>query len=516
MTDADQPFRRPVPGQTLPDDVHPPAVDNTCTASLPAAEPVILDPEFHQSVWKPWDAMASMGALHPDGGTSPGATTVPPPAPMGSRRAPRMAIAAVAVGLALAVALALLIPGLLHAPRWTPSSIVEDLASTPEVAWSAEGGQPCDPQLDEDHAVMTARQRVWSLDLRDGRTRWSVDVPSGDVRVTCLAGAEMVAVSIVDRPAGTVKSIALLDGSTGRTVTELSGDDTVQVIPLGRNMGLLDRSNMLRAVRPGRLAEPLWSVRLPGAERVLGDIHVEPVDLDTVQLWYSPETSPGESGESFQPILSLADGRAPTWAHDSVTENQFYERLGDVVLWHQNMEWGSHVSVLDLEGRELWSLENLTPTISGSRLYVTYPGSRESETGVHELREVDPRSGEPVNDDVFVGLFDYAFAAPRGSIAVFMLGSLTILDENLREQDKLQDIDYGGTYSGEEFLYTGGNMQQDSNARRTRLTAIDPVGSRVVWDFYIEPGQRIAQLGRHLVLLDDGGRTVQGLRSSSP
>ncbi|RMB60016.1 hypothetical protein [Tessaracoccus antarcticus] len=515
MTHPDEPFRRPSP-TGAPHDDQAPTHERPASELPPPAEPMILDPEFHQSVWNPWEAPAGVVGSHADEGTANGATAVTPRVLLGARRVPGVAIVAVAVGIVVAIALAPLIPGLRHSPGWPPSLIVEDLTSTPEIAWRAEGGQRCDAPLDEDHAVMTAHQRVWSLDLRDGRTRWSVDVPSGDVRVTCLAGADMVAVSIVDRPDGTVKSIVLLDGSTGRRVTDVPGEDTAQVIPLGRNIGLVDTSNMLRAVRPGRLADPLWSLRLPGAGDHLSDIHVEPVDRDTVQLWYSSETSTGESGESFQPILSLKDGSAPAWSRNALTDIQFYERLSDVVLWHQDMEWGSHVSVLDLEGRELWSLENLTPTISGSRLYVTYPGSRDSEPGVHELREVDPRTGEPVNDDVFVGLFDYASAAPRGSIAVSLLGSLTILDENLRPQDTLQDVDYGGTYSGKDFLYTGGNMQQDSNARRTRLTAIDPVGSRIVWDFYIEPGQRIAQLGRHLVVLDDGGRTVQGLRSSSP
>ncbi len=397
----------------------------------------------------------------------------------------------------------------MQTPTWRLVPLVEDLPSEPQIAWSVDAGEPCAVGMGNDHAVMYTPKRVWSLDLRNGRTRWSVDLPGDSETVNCLPGANMVAVSDVDRFENTVVRISLLDGSTGRKVDELPGESTAHVIPLGSTIGLIDKSNMLRAVKPGKLGDPLWSQRLPGGAEELSEVHVQQLDDTTVQLWYSTD-----GDEWFMPVLSLKDGQAPPWSKGAWTDAQFYHLLADVAIVYR-MDEGLSVSVLDLEGRELWSADTADLVVSGSRLYATSASSTGSDSMDQGLREVDPRSGKPLNENVFTGTFHYAVAAPQDRVAVFNSDSMMILDKDLQSQDAVPYIDNPTTYMGQKFFYTGGDMHQDSSNSRAQLMAIDPVGSRVIWEFALEPLQHISQLGRHLVVVDDHGRTIHGLRSRS-
>lgn len=380
-----------------------------------------------------------------------------------------------------------------------------DMGTRPEIAWSVDGGETCIHQLDDDHAVMSTPQRVWSLDLRTGRTKWSVDLSGDTETVNCLPGAHLVAVTEVDRFEETVIRITLLDGTTGRRVAAFPGASAVQVIPLGTAIGLVDRSNMMRVVAPGRLDEPLWEQRLPGTEGTLGPIHVQPLDATTVQLWYPM------GDDVFMPVLSLADGQPPAWIQASPTKEQHYQRVADVVLSRQTHRGGMTVAVLDLQGRELWNFADAEPGISGSRLY----SWSTADSGAQEIRELSPRTGERLTDQTYAGSFDYAFAAPQGRVGVVQAGSVMVLDDHLQQQGEFIDVDYGETYEGLKFLYTGGNMYQDNNSRRTRLTAIDPSTSRIKWDFPLEAGQHVQRLGQHLVVVDNGGRTIHGLESEA-
>ncbi len=434
MTEPDQPYKRPRPDAEHVADGEP-GFEGSRSSSPPGGDdPVTLDPEFHQSVWKPWQ--------HPDG-ASPVDSDQPwiPPSPARRGRG-HTVIVWVAIGAILALLVALVIPQLMQTPTWRLIPLVEDLPNEPEIAWSVDAGEPCPVGMGNDHAVMYTTKRVWSLDLRNGRTRWSVDLPGDSETVNCLPGANMVAVSDIDRFENTVIRISLLDGSTGRKIDELPGETTAQVIPLGATVGLIDRSNMLRAVKPGKLDEPLWSQRLPGEAEDLTEIHVQDVDDTTVQLWYSSE------GESFMPVLSLRDGQAPPWAQASWTDAQYYYRLSDVVLWYRFSEEPT-VSVVDLDGRELWSAGNGNLTVSGSRLYATSASSTGSDSLNQDLREVDPRSGEPLNDHVFTGPFHLAVAAPQDSVAVFQSDSMMILDKDLQPQHAVPSIDYPINYMGQ-------------------------------------------------------------------
>ena len=499
MTDPDQSYRRPQPEmEEVEHNVS--SCDGVCvdTPSVDS-DPVILDSGFHQSIWTPWEEPVDAGS------TSQRVKPSPPPRQGVARRA----MVWLGVAGVLALVTALLIPQLMQASTWWLEPPVKDLSGEPEIAWSVAAAEPCDTELDEDHVIMFDPDRVWSLDLRDGRTRWSVDLPGRRETVNCLPGANLVAVSDVDRLENTVVSISLLDGATGRKIDELPGRTTARVIPLGATIGLIDRSNMLRAVEPGILGKPLWSQRLPGGTDELSEVVVMPMDKSSVQLWYSTS-----GGETFMPVLSLDSGEAPTWAQGSWTEAHFYHRLADVALSYSVTE-DVAVSVLDLEGHELWGVADASLVVAGARLYamstsITRPGSR-----LPDLREVDPRSGKPVNDYVYTGPFHVAVAAPLDRVAVFQSDSVMILDETLQSQDTVPHINGLTTYVGQKLLYIGGDEWGRSDDERAQLTAIDPIGSRMLWQFDLEPKQHISRFGRHLVVLDDDGRTIHGLRSRS-
>ncbi|MDO5737004.1 MAG: hypothetical protein Q4P15_11070 [Propionibacteriaceae bacterium] len=506
MTDPDQPFRRPLPGQS------PPGHDSDVN-SVPrpnGGDPVILDSEFHQSIWRPWEKQV---APVPTPYSTEGEATPTGTAPL--RRAPRKTTVALSVAAGLALVLALVIPSLLETSPQTMPPLVKDMTSTPTIAWSADAGEPCHDELDVDHSVMTAAGRVWSLDLRNGRISWSVNIPGDGLDVTCLSGAHLVAVTFTDNAGDEGQRTVLLDGSTGRTVTEFPGSETVQVIPLGDNIGLVDRSNTLRAFAPGAFDEPLWTRRLPGPTDNLSQITVLPCNATGVQLWYTAGTNVDMEDQMYLPVISLADGEGPPWAQTAWSNTRLFQCVSDVIVQHSVTGDTMEVSVLDADGQELWRFEDAYPIISGSRLYASSPSRwADDSTVATEIREVDPRSGESMNDGVFTGGSEYVAAAPGGRLAVFQSGELTLLDEHLQPLPAVQGVDIGGIYLGRDLIYTTGDLYGEGS-RRTLLTALDPLTAHVVWKFPLDPGQHITQFGQHLVVADSAASTVHGLKAGS-
>ncbi len=488
MTDPNGVFRRPDPREP---DGSPPVPPASSSQQVTAPqEPVILDPEFHQGVWKPWEEPEDATPI--TDGDQPNASKA------SSRHRVAAMVATIGVGVALLVAV--ILPQFSEPTSYSFMPVVEDIMTEPEIAWSADIGQRCYPQLDADHAVMWDSGRVWSLDLRDGETRWHVDRERTTLGVTCLPGANLVAVTELDDGAGEPASrISLLDGSTGRTVADVPVE-TTQVIPLGENIGLVNQDNMLSAVEPGNLDEPLWSRELPGTGGVYNEIYAHQVDDTAAQLW----SFVGD--ETVMTVVSYADGETPPWSQSSSDDEHYFWRFDDVILRFGTGSERAAV-VLDPSGEELWDFADAEPLMSGSRLYAVSQASGGASSRGREIRQVDPRTGEPLNDHVFNGVFGYPMAAPQGRVAVVQGTSLKILDEQLQVQGTEAVVgDYGWSCVGEELLYTG---------RETQLSAIDPDGSDVVWEFPLEPGQHVEQMGRHLVVMDPHRGRIHGLRSTS-
>lgn len=514
MTDPDQPFRRPSHSD-LRDD----AGEVTNGEVIPQetgsrAEPLILDPELHPSVWKAWEAPKRPNAE--DHGTDDAvAEDVPEPPIQAKHSVARLSIIAVSFAGVLALVAALLLPRLLvPVAALDAMPFVEDMFTQPEIAWTAEGGDPCYPYLDEDHVVLTGTDRVRSLDLRDGTTTWSASFHGRRVEASCLPGAHLVAVTERDAGSDEVLGITLLNGSTGKEVSEFPGESTQQVVALGPNVGILDTSNTLRAFAPDRLDAPLWSRILPGPPEALNHIFVQPVDDTSVMLWYSTVHDSGDGSDFFTPVLSLRDGKSPPWFQGVETDQQYYQPVGDVMGWRSlNNDEGSKFAVVDLKGRELWSVDDTEAYIIGPRLYVATAASDSEESWTKELREVDPRTGSPLGADVFTGQFDFATVAPDGRIALFEYNSMTILDEQLQEQVTIPITEYGSTFTGEKLLYVL-TYETPSTSRGKRLLALDATGSRL-WTLDLELTQEVQQMGRHLVVVDDYPSAIHGLSNTS-
>lgn len=524
MTDPDQPFRR----QKV---AHPPThieaatpEENHAPATGVEGEPLILDPELHQSVWKPWlDAAGSRPA--PSDIDTEAATVI--------RRSRgwtrRVFIGLAAVGVLVLVS-PVVTPPSLQTPPVRPTPLLEDISTTPGITWSAPSGrQVCNTGPDEDHVILvqpakvyteasrnpSESSRLWSLDLRTGSTQWSVDLP-GRWGFTCLPDADVVAATELEGDdSHDVGHVRLLLGSTGSALGELRGDPGLQVIPMGPNIGLVDTDNMLRVVRPEQLDAPLWGRRLPGSPGDIGQIFVSDIDDTTVQLSYSATTGE-EAGQQFMPVYSVIDGKTPPWSRGTATDQFRYTRLGNVLLWYHMHNDTPKASILNLKGRILWELADLTPIIAGSRLYVASSLPTGPGFGYQELREVDPLTGIPVNNDVLEGQFSFVIPAPQGHMAIFTTdsqdaSSLTILDDHLQPQGSVPVLGYNTTYEGNTWLYVRSTIFEGVSASRTRLSAIDPNGSHVLWTFDLEPTQHIEQLGKHLVIADSLRNTIQGL-----
>ena len=247
--------------------------------------------------------------------------------------------------------------------------------------------------------------------------------------MTCLSELDLVAVTVPDTATQTVARTILLSAVTGQQVHELPGSSTVQVIALGRNLGLMDAGGLLTAVRPDQLDKPLWSRQLPGFPIADDVIAVRSIDGGSVQLHYWVEGSVGDV-EGFAVSLRLSDGTPPEWAQTSTQHTVFF-RIGDVLLTF-DAEEGGEPSILDLRGRHLWEPGQDELGASGSRLYLSTPGSAPEGRLTH-LREVDPRTGKPLNGDTYDGAFDYVVDGAAGHVAVMRGNSLIILDDHLAE-----------------------------------------------------------------------------------
>ncbi len=165
--DPHQPFRKPRSSSASEDGRDAPDIV-AGGENARIEEPVVLDPEFHQSVWKPWQQPTDQSS--PD---STGPTTTPVPATH-HRRARTILLGSAVIVMVLVAAL--IVPGFLGAKTCRRDSLVQDMSTTPHVAWTAQGGQHCYATPDDDHAIFSDTTSVWSMDLRDGSTRWKVDL----------------------------------------------------------------------------------------------------------------------------------------------------------------------------------------------------------------------------------------------------------------------------------------------------------------------------------------------------
>ena len=500
--DPHEPFRRPRPLGVHDDASRDPSVSPAGPAHpVEDAAPVILDAEFHQSVWKPWQ--------EPDQSAPEDAS----PSERAFAPSPRRISGTWLVGVTVVVVAfvaAFLLPPLLEPPVWRAQSFVADMETRPGIAWSTEGRQRCWDAPDDDHAILWDITSVRSLDLRDGSTRWEKKLTGARGYLTCAPAADVVAISEVDE-SGDVLRIKLLRSSTGAELAELSGDSTTQVVALGLHLRLLDRTNVLKAVDPARSDAPLWTHLLPGPRDDIDSIHARPISPDTTELSYSlaSESAGGTSGV-YRVILSTGSGATPVWARGSATDQEHYERVGEVVIRSTSVDGSDRVEVLDLHGRELWSRNGERVIAAGQRLYLM-SGSQRFGGEYSMLRQIDPRTGRPLNDKVFEELFDYATEVSNRHIAILQGNAMRILDENLAPQPALSALGYGDVFPGHEFLYVCDNIYEGSDAPQLRLSAVDPSGAAVLWSMELEPGQHVEQWGQHLVVISNDGLTIQGL-----
>lgn len=496
MMDPHQPFRRPDPNECVGQPGGPTVVHRE-------EEPVVLDPEFHQSVWRPWEDPSPPANGDDDETGSDRSTGT------GLRRGALIGAASL---LAFGLIVALVVPRMEHPQTYWFQTLVQDIRTQPGIAWSSEAGEPCLDPPNQDEAILTDdSSRVWSLDLETGTTIWSVE-PGDFERVTCLPGAGLVAVAVTDPDDNSILTTLLLDAATGAEVANLPGDSTRRVLPLGSRVGLLDATNMLRAVDPAELDTPLWSRQLQVPPGDLEDIFTLDVDDSVVQLIYFVNSNSEGSSTNFTRLLTTADGTSPAWAPDSSSVHASSARFGDVIAQYVFSDGIPSVSLLDLEGGELWALGGDQLGMAGSRFYVSTPSSNDSATGFTDLREVDPRTGESIGSDSYQGWFDYTIAA-RDHIAVLRGQTLHILDDHLQEQPDIAVADFSGIYEGRDFVYVESTPDR-FGTQGSRLTAINTGTARVLWTLDLEKGQRVAQMGRHLLVVDEDG-TIHGLEEPS-
>ncbi len=187
--------------------------------------------------------------------------------------------------------------------------------------------------------------------------------------------------------------------------------------------------------------------------------------------------------------------------------------MADVIISHSYDDDVETVTALDLQGRELWSREQEQGIIVGSRLYLASRATTSEEFGYSELRQVVPRTGWPVNHDVYEEPFFYAMEATPGQLALVQNDSIRLLDEHLRPQPVISVLEERGIFHGRKWFYLANKRSGGSSATHIRLSAIDPSGARTLWSLDLDPGQSVDQMGRHLVVINADDETIHGLKS---
>lgn len=500
--EEDRPFIRP--GRAASNAATQPPVETLSTTGTP----LFLDPELHSSVLR----------LHePTGVSSEDAANVPSPPSTLSRSRRRTGLAAGLVVLVAAVTLT--VSQLSNPPTSAQEEVsVQHMPTRPSVAWSAPAGYACGSGGDEHHMILSDMDRVWSLDLRTGRTLWSEKIPSFPSEVTCLPGAGLVAIKNVEN-LGKVRNIIFLNPMDGAVVDTVPGSSAVDVIPLGDNVGLLGPDNALSMVRPDALDSFVWThplprfPELPGVEQRPHRIMAFPLDDDTVEVLSWQEEALGDPYEQFVTILSLADGTVPPWGEGATDSSMFDVTPGGVVLRRGAYEHPEELTALDQKGRRLWSMSYGEPTIVGGRLFVTTRGDDAEEA---RLEQVDPRTGKTVGHTVFTG--DVGGVVPVGPTHLAILGedSIALLDADLGALGTA-DMAKGEMWffiPGTDQVFLGVNSDSDDASGAIRVTALSAGDLSVMWTFDLEPRQQLEQMGSHLVITDDTG-TLQGIWSSS-
>ncbi len=390
------------------------------------------------------------------------------------------------------------------------SPLVVDLPTLPTLSWSAEEGQRCGADMDEDHMIMFQTYRVWSLNLRTGRTAWSAMLPTLISDVTCLPGANLIAVT-ENAATDAAFGITLLDGTTGETVDVLPSTATTQVIPLGKNVGLVGPDNVLTMVTRAHLDSPKWTHALPGRAGAGDWIYTYPLSDDTVQFFV--DDADAEFGYKTT-VLSVHDGNTPAWFTPSDNPNSSYLFHDDIILWVGVTEDLQQVTAMNRRGKELWTRSDLAyPSVGGDRLFL----SMRSETeGSSRVFEADARTGKPVNGNAYEGDFYSVEQTRVGGVVAREMNAITFLDDELQPQKR---IDGGGEIN---FVLDGTNQvflcvdtDPSVTTDRMRISAISPDDHSVLWTLDLEENQSVDQVGKYLIVTDHSTGTIHGLWSSS-
>ncbi len=514
MSSPDRPFQRPIPpwGDAENDPESP-----TDASIATHAKPTILDPDFHQSVWKPWNA--PQPAVENDDEQGGGSDVTPQEnSPRISRHRRRTGWTALVAGLVvLTVALALpLLEG------WAfdaASPLVVNMPELPSLSWSAKGGEPCAENFTKDHMILsdTHTQRVWSLDLRSGKERWSVSPSVPFQSVVCLSGANAVAVTD-NVPSGEVYTTTVFDGSTGNTLAVLPSSATVQVLPLGRHIGLMSPENTLSMVTRNRLDTAVWTHEFSSVPPP-STVFSMPVDDSTVQLvrW---GTGGADSEANFDTtVLSLRDGTSPAWFTDPGAAQSYYIVVDDIVI---SMDWRSfpEVTALDASGRELWTRgdailddgEYQYPLVSGDHLYFQIRSDRDESV---QLLEVDPLTGDPVSDSAYEKESGNVWPTTGDYLAVSGPEDVTLLDEDLQPLASVAGGEVSLLSEGTDQLFLGIDVDSREMTEEIQVKALSAQDFMVLWTLNLEPRQSIQQMGRHLIVRDRLKNTLHGLSSES-
>lgn len=161
MTGSDRPFRRP-PSDTDSESFDEESFSGNLGVAGDPSQPLILDPELHESVWKPWH-QAGMDPVNDDAAD---ASDVGSP-PMALQNARRQRGGWMMAGtLVVGVIAAFVFPSVLQQPFSAAQTLVMDIPDRPSLSWTAESGQRCLGNIDTDHMILSNTYRVWSLDLR--------------------------------------------------------------------------------------------------------------------------------------------------------------------------------------------------------------------------------------------------------------------------------------------------------------------------------------------------------------
>lgn len=457
----------------------------------------------------------------------------PPPLATTAQTPPRRGRLAAGI-IALIVVLVLVIVG---AVWWVLSrgadeagSPVQDIDVAPEITWTfqlPDGAENLQwSPVGDDRAVvsssivvLSAPTPVYMIDVTTGEQLWelAIDEPAQAMEAYWLSakdllGTDHVAVNLypADESPSTMLLVNRETGAVEQTL-EIPYGSAFFAAPSG-NYYLVDwmNSRMSRLNGLEDLTDTMWTTSVPAFEG--GDFAFDVVEQDGYALLGRAQGMgelPGYDWPLYFVAANVEDGTTPPWAPSDSGQSSF-TFIDDVIVQLEQGETTVATGV-DHNGEQLWHLDNFRGVVMplGNMMFVI-----DHQDGGTTITRYDPATGS--------SRWDSPAQVPLGSVLTQVDGRVVALASGetpqavtinettgaLGHQLTFPTSSQSRFFVGTDRLYVAVQAEYGSDVVLIAQPVTQP-GS--LWTKEFPSQYTVAQVGRHLVLIDHDNYAMSGL-----